>query len=200
MDAFFDWFSANLSRIFEIVGFVLGLLYLYYEFKAKNAVWIIGIIMPMISMTLYYRKGIYADFGINFYYLIIAIYGLWHWRHGGESKTERKISHASVSIIIGCVCMMILLWLALYLILTNFTDSTVPVPDAFTTAFSIVGSWMLAKKYVEQWIVWIVVDVVSVGLYLYKGIPFYAALNIVYTVVAIFGYKHWLRKMHQQTV
>ena len=79
--------------------------------------------------------------------------------------------------------------------LTNFTDSTVPYIDAFTTSLSIVAMWMLARKYVEQWLVWIVVDAVSAGLYFYKGIPFYGVLYAIYTAVAYFGYRRWLRQM-----
>ena len=78
----------------------------------------------------------------------------------------------------------------------HYTDSNVPWADSFTTALSIVGMFMLARKWVEQWLVWIVVDVVSAGLYVYKDLCFYAALYAVYAVVAVFGYWAWKRKMH----
>ena len=86
-------------------------------------------------------------------------------------------------------------WLAIYLILTNFTDSRVPVADAFTTAFSIVGIWALARKYLEQWFVWIVVDIVTCALYFYKDIPFKASLYALYVVIAVFGYLKWKKLM-----
>jgi nicotinamide mononucleotide transporter len=80
-------------------------------------------------------------------------------------------------------------------ILINFTDSTVPWADAFTTALNIVGTWMLARKYIEQWYVWLVVEVVSVWLYAYKGIYFYSALYCIYTVICVLGYYKWRRMM-----
>ena len=91
-----------------------------------------------------------------------------------------------------------LLWFAMGWALDTQTDSTVPWYDAFTTAMSIVGMWLLARKYVEQWIVWIIVDAVCVWLYAYKGIYFYSALYAIYTVIAVFGYRKWLRLIQRQ--
>jgi nicotinamide mononucleotide transporter len=85
----------------------------------------------------------------------------------------------------------------LYVLLTTFTDSTVPGLDSFTTALCIVAYWMLSRKYVEQWLVWLVVDAVTVGLYLYKGIPLTAGLYALYTGLAVAGYLRWLRMMRQ---
>ena len=93
---------------------------------------------------------------------------------------------------------MAALWWFIWWVLVSFTDSTVPVADAFTTALSVVGLWMLARKYAEQWLVWFVVDAVCSGLYLYKGIPFYCVLYGVYTVISLFGYRKWLRLMKSQ--
>ena len=73
----------------------------------------------------------------------------------------------------------------------EFTDSTVPISDAFTTSLSIVGMYMLARKYVEQWFVWMIVDIASSALYLYKGLYFTAVLYFVYAIIAIFGYRKW---------
>ena len=82
-------------------------------------------------------------------------------------------------------------------ILINFTDSNVPLLDSFTTALSIIGMWMLARKYVEQWWAWIGVDAVSAGLYVYKGLDFTAALYALYTIIAIFGYFKWKKMMKE---
>lgn len=161
--------------------------------------WIVSIIMPLISMWIYLRKGLYADFAINIYYVAIAVYGYINWTFAktGPGKQEKSvaISHWSRGTAAGCIGAMLMLWGAIYFVLSRFTDSTVPLPDAFTTALSIVALWMMARKYVEQWIVWMVVDFVCVGLYIYKGIYFYAVLYSVYTVIAWFGYRQWLRKM-----
>lgn len=190
----------TIDSALEILGFTIGLLYLWWEYHANAKVWLASVIMPAISMWIYYSKGLYADFGINIYYLVIAVYGFLTWTRGGagvRKKAPRKITRTPLWAAAVGVLSTGLLWLGIWWILVNFTDSTVPVADAFTTALSIVGLWMMARKYAEQWLVWFVVDIVCSALYYYKGIPFYAILYGVYTIIALFGYRKWLRLMRQ---
>ena len=189
------------SHILEILGFIVGLLYLWWEYHADARVWLASVIMPAISMWIYFSKGIYADFAINIYYLIIAIYGYVIWRTGGirKEKKTQPITHTPIAVWAGIAAVTALLWWALTWILSNFTDSTVPVTDAFSTSLSIVGTWMLARKYAEQWLIWIIVDIVCMGLYAYKGLIFYPILYGIYTVVAVFGYRKWLGLMKSTT-
>lgn len=182
----------------EILGFVVGLLYLYFEFKASIWLWPCTIFMPLISLVVYWQSGLYADFGINIYYSVVAIYGWWAWKYGKKEKdqsSELPIIHTPAQQIIPLVAVSALLWAGLWWVLNTYTDSSVPVADAFTTALSIVAYWMLARKQAEQWLVWLVVDAVCFVLYIYKAIPFYAALYGAYTILAWFGYKKWLRMM-----
>ncbi len=200
------------DKILEILGFSVGLLYLWWEYHADWRMWYASMVMPAISMWIYFSKGIYADFAINIYYLGIAVYGFIVWTRGhkkrnlsdtsggsdGADKSDQKhpITNIPPRMLAACVAMFLVLWVGLYLILNNLTDSTVPIPDAFTTALSIVGMWMLARKYLQQWIAWILVDAVCACLYWYKGIPLYAILYAIYTIIAFFGYRKWLRLMH----
>jgi nicotinamide mononucleotide transporter len=190
------------DTLLEILGLLIGLLYLWFEYHADARVWIMSIIMPMISMWIYFSKGLYADFAINIYYVAIAIYGYLAWTFKiKKDKVEKQtlpISHVKLGVAIACAVAFGLIWAAIYYVLVNFTNSTVPLADAFTTALSIVALWMLARKYAEQWLVWAVVDTVSVCLYIYKGIYFYAGLYTIYTVLAFVGYNKWLKLMRQQ--
>ena len=197
------------NKILEVLGFSVGLLYLWWEYHADSKLWIASMVMPAISMWIYFSKGLYADFSINIYYLVIAVYGyaVWTRRHktgvreeqeSNKKKDELPITRTPRLMAAGCAAAALALWGLLYLGLDNLTDSTVPVADAFTTALSIVGMWMLARKYLEQWYVWIAVDAVCVGLYFYKGIYFYSLLYAIYTLIAFFGYRKWLRLMHAQ--
>lgn len=182
----------------EIIGTIVGLAYLWLEYRASIYLWIASIIMPAIYIFVYYEAGLYADFGINIYYLGAAIYGWLVWKFGhssdGESK-EMPITHMPKRswLKAGVVYMVAQLFIAWILI--NFTDSDVPWWDAFTTALSIVGMWMLARKYLEQWWVWIVVDAVCVGLYIYKELYFTAGLYGLYAIIAIFGWLNWKKLM-----
>ncbi len=182
MQELIDFFTPD--RIMEIAGLGVGLAYLYFEYHANRLVWLMSVIMPVISLFIYFRAGIYADFAINIYYLIIAVYGYVVTRMPGKYY-------------IGAVAALAAIFAFLAWGLVHFTNSNVPYWDAFTTALSIVAMWMLARKYAEQWIAWFIVDAVCVGLYFYKGIYFYSVLYSVYTVIALFGYRKWICLMRQ---
>ena len=187
--------------------------------------WVTGIIMPAISIFVYYDAGLYADFGINIYYCIAAIYGFLVWQFSGkfsrffnrkrakndgeerffnkeETKNDVKETKKSLPITrtprrkYGQLTLcFVLCFILIGITLNRYTDSTVPWWDSFTTSLSIVGMWMLARKWIEQWWVWVAVDAVSTFLYIYKGIYFYAALYGIYTIIAIYGYFKWKRLM-----
>lgn len=192
----------------DILGFVLGILYLVWEYKADPKMWIAELIMPLIMMWLFFSKGIYGDCAMNAYYFFIAIYGyiVWtrHKKHSGENKNKtvktgkRPITHISLKVLLGCIAVFLVIYAVIAYLLIRFTDSTVVWLDAFTTSLSMVAMWMLARKYAEQWLAWILVDVVSCGLYFYKGIPWSGVRYAIYTLVAIFGYFNWLKLMRKQ--
>ena len=185
-------------RFLDILGFVVGLVYLILEYKASIWLWLASIIMPAIDMVLYYKAGLYADFGMAVYYCLAGVYGYLSWklfkRSSGDAKREeRPVTRYRKSHILPSAAALLLLWFGIWWMLTHWTDSTVPVADAFTTALSIVALWALAQKYAEQWLLWLVVDAVCCVLYVRKGIPFKAAIYGIYTVVAVLGYRKWLR-------
>ena len=166
--------------------------------------------MPAIYIFVYYNAGLYADFGINIYYLGAAIYGWMMWKYGAflrrtilkktaaniESPQQKPpITRMPLHYLLPLTAVFAATFAGIAWILINFTDSNVPLLDSFTTALSIIGMWMLARKYVEQWWAWIGVDAVSAGLYVYKGLDFTAALYALYTIIAIFGYFKWKKMM-----
>lgn len=183
-----DW-----SLILQIVGTTLGLIYLWLEYKANIWVWVIGAIMPMVHGVLYLTSGIYADAAMQLYYVAAGIYGLVVWKRHPKDSSSGRIKHTPLRWILPLVAIYVVLHVAIYFVLTDFTDSRVPFFDSMSTALSIVAMWMLSRKLVEQWLVWLVVDMISVGLYLYKGIPLTAGLYAVYCALAIVGYVRWLR-------
>lgn len=184
----------------EIFGVIVGLVYLWLEYKASIYLWIASIIMPAIYIFVYYKAGLYADTGINIYYLIAAIYGWIVWTFGRKKspKGSFPITSTPAKLVLPLIATFATSFILIGWLLTNFTDSTVPWMDSFTTALSIIAMWMLAQKYVEQWLVWIIVDIACTGLYIYKELNFTAALYGVYTIIAIFGFLKWKRIMQQQ--
>lgn len=182
----------------DIVTTVLGLAYIIFEYRASVWMWLVGFMMQSLGIVLYYQKGLYADCGMEFYYLAMTVYGYWKWIHGSTEKKELPIRHFPKKMVLPWLGIIALVWLTIYLILSNFTNSTVPIADSFTTALSIIGIWALAHKYLEQWFIWIAVDVVTCGLYFYKEIPFKASLYALYVVIAVFGYIKWKKMIVAQ--
>ena len=195
-----------MEQTIEILGTIVGVIYLWLEYRASIYLWVASIIMPAIYLYVYYTAGLYADFGINIYYLLIALYGWLAWRYGfsltardkGKEPHELAITHTPKRVWGKLVATYIAAQAAIALLLIHCTDSTVPLWDSFTTALSIVGLWMLARKYIEQWWVWMVVDITSSALYVYKGLYFTAALYAVYAIISIFGYYKWQRMMPKE--
>ena len=193
-----------MEQYIEILGTIVGLIYLWQEYRASIYLWITSIIMPAIYLYVYYQAGLYADFGINIYYLVIALYGWLAWRYNFSLRGKRadsnelSISHINRLTFLRLFLLFLAAWAVISYILTHFTNSTVPFTDAFTTALSIVGMYMLARKYIEQWWVWLVVDVVSSALYIYKELYFTAVLYALYAIIAIFGYRKWKQLMNNE--
>ncbi|MCD8288906.1 MAG: nicotinamide riboside transporter PnuC [Prevotella sp.] len=180
----------------DIAGAVLGLLYLFFEFRRSAWMWVTGLVMPAVYMVVLFQKGIYADCGMEAYYFLAGIYGLCYWIKGGTKKEKRvEISRVPEKLIVVLSVIAAVLWGCLWLFLAYCTDSTVPCIDAFTTALSVVALWLLSRKYIEQWWLWFVVDLVSTGLYVYKGLYGRALLYAIYTVAAVYGYRFWKKRM-----
>ena len=199
----FTWVQA-----IDLAGLVLGLVYLWLEFKASIWLWLVSVIMPIVHGYLYLARGLYADFGMEVYYVLAAIYGyaMWRWSRSRAAATqnhaspeqERPITRFPLSRVLPVTIVGLVLWAVIYWILITWTDSSVPVCDSFTTALSMVALWALAQKYAEQWLLWLVVDLVCTVLYIYKQIPFTAALYGFYTIMAVLGYRQWLGMMRRQ--
>ncbi len=194
----------------DIFTTILGLLYIWLEYRAHIALWFVSIIMPAMDIWLYWTHGLYGDAGMAAYYTLAGVYGFMMWRYGafirtmfrrgcvGKSKSlaaEIPITSMPVKKYLPVGIAFFVVWGATYWMLTEFTNSTVPILDSFTNALSFVGLWALAKKYIEQWLFWIVVDAVCFYLYIGKGIPFKAGLYGLYTIIAIAGYFKWKRMM-----
>lgn len=180
----------------DLTTTLLGLLYIWLEYRAHIALWVVGIIMPALDIYLYYNHGLYGDAGMACYYTLAAVYGLAMWsKRPRKSAHTNSIGHMPLRLYLPTAVCFFAAWAATYYILITWTNSTVPLLDAFTNALSFVGLWALSRKYIEQWWFWIVVDVVCTVLYVQKGIPFKAGLYGLYVVIAVLGYFKWQRMM-----
>ncbi len=177
----------------DIFTTVLGLLYIWLEYRASIWLWLVGVVMPALDVVLYWRHGLYGDAGMACYYTLAAVYGWFFWRFRRTRKKHEPlpIVYMPRRLYLPVVVFFFLAWAAVYYVLVTWTDSTVPLLDSFTNAMSFVGLWALTRKYLEQWLFWIVVDAVGCTLYVQKDIPFRAGLFALYVIIAIAGYFKW---------
>lgn len=187
-----DW-----GLILQIVGTTLGLIYLWLEYRADIRVWIVGLIMPVVHGTLYLSRGIYADAAMQLYYVAAGIYGWIMWRKRPKHTDAGRIRRTPVRMALRLTAAYVLLHAAIYLFLEYCTDSRIPFWDSMSTALCIVAMFMLSRKYVEQWLVWLAVDMISAGLYMYKGIPITAGLYVLYCILAVAGYMRWRKELER---
>lgn len=196
--------SFLLAHWLDITTTLLGLAYILFEYRASIWLWPVGFVMQALGIVLYYQKGLYADCGMEVYYFLAGLYGLACWlrpRHVSRGAAPAlAVTSATCGMRLRLALAALALWAAMGVFLSRCTDSSVPVMDAFTTALSIVALWMLSRKYLEQWLVWMVVDACSVGLYVYKGVYGRALLYSVYTVIAVYGWLQWRRRARQRSL
>lgn len=193
--------SFLLAHWLDITTTLLGLAYILFEYRASIWLWPVGFVMQALGIVLYYQKGLYADCGMEVYYIVMTVYGFCCWRFprlkGRHAKEQGNlpVTRFPRRLVLPWGGLTLALWATIYWLLVTCTDSRVPLADSFTTALSVVGIWALAHKYLEQWFVWIAVDVVTSALYFYKDIPFKASLYALYVVIACMGYMKWRRML-----
>ena len=187
-----------LSNKIELLGAILGILYIIFSIRKNILTWPTGIITSLLYIVVFFQSALYAAMGLQVYYVLISIYGWILWLRG---KNENKKSLLPVQIVkrklwIKIAAVSVIIYAVILFILLNFSDSDVPFMDSLTTSLSIVATWMLAKKYIEHWIIWIFVDVVSSGLYIYKNLWPTVVLFVVYTVMAFIGFVEWKKDLN----
>lgn len=191
------------ATIIEYIGVAIGLAYLILEYKASFWLWPVGILMSLFYIVIFFQSKFYADAGIYTYYLGANLYGLIEWRRNSQKTSEKSIempiTHTPKGKILPLTLIGLAIWAALWLLLSHLTDSPVPFGDSFTTALSVVAMYLLAKKHIEHWWLWVVVNLVSTGLYTWKGLYPMAGFFAFYTLIAALGYVRWRREMQGQT-
>lgn len=195
-----DFLSGNIIQILEIAGTILGLIYLYYEYRASSSLWIVNILMSAIYVLIYFSEGIYALGCLSIYNILAAIYGIFMWKYSKTSdQKELPITSIPKKVLLNSSLVMVVLSAALVYILHKISDSgdlLYNTLDGLASSATIVSLYWLAKKYKEQWFGWIFVNFISVVLYLITGLYFTAVLYTLYIIVAVAGYKEWTKLMN----
>jgi nicotinamide mononucleotide transporter len=182
----------------EIIAATLGIIAIYFQIKVKPFYWVISLVVSSMYIIVYFSAKLYADMSMQFYYVGMSIYGLYVWLSGNNSSDKKIIHISKIKDLKSWLLIALISALSFFIIgfiLKKFTDSSVPWWDSFTTSLSFVATWMLARKKIENWLVWIVVDATSVALYIYKQLYPTTILFIILTLLAIVGYFQWKREL-----
>ncbi len=164
-----------------------------------NKIWLYptGIAATLLSIYVLLVAGLYAECLLNGYYVVMSVYGWWYWVKK-KNKPPVKISRCSSRDWLVTAAIVILGFLLLFLSLRHFTNSTVPVWDAWVSATAWAGMWLLAKRKVENWLLLNVSNLFAIPLLYYKQLPMFAALTLFLFIIALFGYYEWAQRLRKE--
>ena len=183
------------TGIIEWAGFITALAYIILIALEKSTGWIFGIISSALTVYLCYTGNLFFESGLNIFYVIIGFYGWYQWLYGSQGEKEIQIRQLSGFHNIYLILIGLVVWIPLAFLAHKYSTQSMPYLDAFITTFSIIATWMTAKKIIENWLYWIMIDTLGIVLFAGKGFYLYAVLNIIFTIMAVTGYISWRKKM-----
>ncbi len=195
MQEIISYLTAN---YIEAVSTFFGIVCVYLNAKENIWAWPTGIISVGLGIIIFLEYKLYGDMGLHVVYVILGFYGWYNWLYGGKQHEGVQIHRSAKTELYGFLAIGTVTSLVLGYVLEKNTDSDVPYFDALTTVFSLIAQYQLTKKIIENWLIWIAVDVVCVGLYFYKGLYIYTFLYFVYLILATMGYLNWKKLMFRQ--
>lgn len=190
----------------QLFTLVTGVIYMILEIRHHNFMWVVGILTSAAAMWVFYRQGLYASFGLNAYYLVTAVIGLWHWsrdRRRLVSNPDKPVDDPAVDevIVLNRLTMKAAIFSLVIVVIGTFAlayvmerfENPMSYLDSTVTVLSAVATWWLVKSYIEQWWLWILADTLSTILCLAQGMWWMALLYAGYTLTAIIGLRYWHR-------
>ena len=181
------------SRL-ESAAVVFSVIYVVLAARQNIACWYAAFIATTLSIVLFWDVQLPMEAALNVYYLLMALYGWWQWRGAGTNTKALEITVKSTAFHWSVITAIFILTAISGYILSQHSDAKLTYVDSFTTWAAVITTWMVTKKILENWLYWIVIDVVSFGLYYQRGLMLYALLAVVYTIIAVLGYLSW--RMH----
>lgn len=181
----------------EVVGAVIGLAYLFFEYRASIWTWVFGVLMPIVYVYLFFRNGLYANMTINIYYIVASVYGFVAWRRARTDEVQdTRIESCPRRYAVPLLVVIAVLTAVLTFALMQLKESQYPLLDGLSASLSIAMMYMLSRRWYQQWILCIITEPIMVALGLFTGMYATSIMYSVYLVVAIMGYFKWRKTYH----
>jgi nicotinamide mononucleotide transporter len=175
----------------ELVATVFGFLCVWLTIRQNIWCWPVGLVQVFLYCFVFFEAKLYSDFVLHVIYVVLQVYGWRHWLHGGRDAGELDVSRLSLSQAMGWVAAVAVGSAAWGHAMATWTDAALPYADALIAVASLVAQWLMARKTLESWLLWILVDVVAIGVYFTKHLYFTTALYCAFLVLAAMGYRAW---------
>lgn len=183
----------------EIIGVITGLLCVYLAAINNIWNWPLAIISVGIYIFIFFHSRLYADMGLQFYFLAMNIYGWYYWSHKPATEKKTPILRITKKVAILSAIAIIIFTVFLGSVL-KYTPASYPYLDSFCTACSLVAQILLARKVLENWLIWVFVDIIYVGVYIFKHLDLTAIMYVIYVGIALLGYIDWKKDYKKQLV
>lgn len=179
----------------ELTSTLFGIVSVYLSARENVWSWPTAILNVSLSVPVYFAARLYSDMGLQVVYAVLSVYGWYEWLHGGENHGVLHVTRTPRRLVPILVAIAVVAALVVGTAASRLTNADLPYLDASLTAASLVAQWMMTRKLLESWLVWIAVDIVYVPLLLVKGIPEYAVLYTIFLGLAVKGWIDWRRSL-----
>jgi nicotinamide mononucleotide transporter len=195
MGVFCAWLTAHGSSCLELVAVIFGVVSVLLSVKENIWSWPTALINVALYTVLFHRTGLYSDMGLQVVYFVLSIYGWYEWLYGGKGRTELHVSRTPRSVWLALSGIAVAFWAVDGYATSHLPSVSLPYVDAATATVSLVAQYLMTRKYLENWTLWIIIDVVYVGMFIYKGLYLTAGNYAIYLVLAVMGHIAWKKSL-----
>jgi nicotinamide mononucleotide transporter len=182
---------------YETVGAVTGLLSVWLTVKENIWCWLTGLISVIFYLIFFYQSNLYANMGLQVIYIYLQFYGWYQWLYGGKNRTELEVSRSSLRVNLLLAAILVAATALMAWPLHRFTNAALPLWDSAATVLSLIATWMMAKKLLESWIVWIIADVIYVGMFYHQKAWQSFVLYAIFLALCVAGYVEWRKSLQK---
>jgi nicotinamide mononucleotide transporter len=194
------WLAGHGTSCLEVVAVAFGIVSVFLSVREHIWSWPTALVNVALYTVLFYQTGLYSDMGLQVVYFVLSIYGWYQWLYGGAGRSELRVSRTPRRVWIAVTTVAVAFWAVDGFATSHLPNVSLPYVDAATATVSLVAQYLMTRKYLENWPLWIAVDVVYVGMLIFKGLNLTAFNYAIYLVLAVMGYRAWKKSLGREPV